>query len=775
MSVSISTVANPTPPYPTVWRSLLVMTVLGLTLFYSLQLWRIDLALPLRYSGDGLMFSAIIKNTLETGFYLNNPHLGAPFGAEYYDFPMMDGVSFLLIRIFGLFTPSFATVYNLSYLAGFLLAGCAAFLILRRMQIGFLLSLTGAVLYACLPFYFLRIEHLFLVTSYFIAPIIVWAALRILVNQPPFFDAAGKFRPFNLRWLIAALLAGTSGAYFAFFGVMLTVLAALINLITTRSWRGAVGGVLFVGLLGCSALLTLAPNIEYHREHGPNRQVAQRAPAESEVFGLRITQLLLPHPEHRSDALRGITESYNRSAPLVTENATASLGFIGAAGFLLLILVLLSGDRLSQGLPYLWELSVLNVSMVLYGTIGGFATLFALLVHPQIRSVNRISLFIGFAALAAVLLTVQALQRRMQDRTPRSHPDKWVVAGSGDASIIQMGAPCIGPVIAVLLLGFGLWDQISPYFAPNQAPIAAEFAQDADFVHAIERLAGPDALIHQLPYTVYPETPVHYQEGPYALLRGYLHSDHLRWSYGGIAGRPEDALLKKLGALPPGQQIALLVQAGFRGLYIERRAFRDHGQALEQQLREALPDPPLISRNGHLAFYPLPAAASSPVPATPEATAIRAQEALRAALTPPNLDALQFSQEIWPAFIAEVQGLSGAEPWGRWSDGATVTIRFKNPLPDAFILKIRAGAFGPNLSRPFTFSAGPERQELAITTPQSMGEMTEYALCFTHSQGTRTLEITVPQPQATATDPRRLGIALSSLRILPASEPCPKT
>ena len=216
--------------------------------------------------------------------------------------------------------------------------------------------------------------------------------------------------------------------------------------------------------------------------------------------------------------------------------------------------------------------------------------------------------------------------------------------------------PYIGSTLAVFLLGFGLWDQFSPYFAPNQTPIVAEFTQDAAFVRAIEDRAGPAALIYQMPYTAYPETPVHYQEGPYALLRGYLHSDHLRWSYGGIFGRPEDALLKKLGALPPSQQVTLLIQAGFRGLYIERRAYPDHGQALEQPLRERLPDPPLLSQNGHLAFYPFPVAPAL-TPTTPEATAARAQDVLRTALMPPlPPHMIRFNREQWPAFVAEVQG-----------------------------------------------------------------------------------------------------------------------
>lgn len=730
----------PALPCRAQWRPLLIVTAaLSLTLIYALRLWQVDFSLPLRYQNDGLQFSAIIKNTLETGFYLHNPHLGAPFGAEYYDFPMADGVSFLLIHLFGLFTTSFATVYTLTYLAGFLLAGLAAFLVLRRMRLDFLLALTGATLYACLPFYFLRIEHLFLVTSYYIAPIIVWAALRILTDQPPFFTATGRFRPLNPRWLIAAVLAGASGAYFAFFGVMLVALAALIHLITTRSGRGVASSALFISLLVSSTLLNLAPNLNYHRQHGPNVQVAQRAPAESEVFGLRITQLLLPHPHHRADLLRRLTENYNRTAPLITENATAALGLIGAAGFLLLILALLTSNRLTPGLPYLRELSILNVSMVLYGTIGGFATVFALLVHPQIRSVNRISLLIGFAALAAVLLLAQALHDRWRTRSPHT-----------------------GPVLALLLLGFGLWDQLSPYWAPDQRAIAAEFAQDAAFVRALEQRVGPTALIYQLPYTAYPETPVHYQEGPYALLRGYLHADHLRWSYGGITGRTGDTVLKKLSALPLRQQLDLLIEAGFGGIYIERRAYPDHGQALEQSLCQMLSDPPLISTNGHLAFYPLPAAGSA---TAPEVVAHRAQQVLQTTLLPPlppNL--ILFNQEQWPPFVARVRGLSGAEPWGRWSDDDTVTLRFKKPLPEVFLLKLRAEASASNLNKAFTFSTGSEQQRLVIT----MGEMAEYVLCFTRSPGAQRLDITIPSPQATATDPRRMGLALSSLRILPA-------
>jgi len=42
---------------------------------------------------------------------------------------------------------------------------------------------------------------------------------------------------------------------------------------------------------------------------------------------------------------------------------------------------------------------------------------------------------------------------------------------------------------------------------------------------------------------------------------------------------------------------------------------------------------------------------------------------------------IDFTQSGYPDFIAEVTGLSGHEPWGRWSEGDKATFRFKERLP----------------------------------------------------------------------------------------------
>ena len=50
----------------------------------------------------------------------------------------------------------------------------------------------------------------------------------------------------------------------------------------------------------------------------------------------------------------------------------------------------------------------------------------------------------------------------------------------------------------------------------------------------------------QLPYLYFPEAPSTAHLGPYDLVRGYLHSDDLAWSWGAVRGRGADWQLRTL-------------------------------------------------------------------------------------------------------------------------------------------------------------------------------------------------------------------------------------
>ena len=69
----------------------------------------------------------------------------------------------------------------------------------------------------------------------------------------------------------------------------------------------------------------------------------------------------------------------------------------------------------------------------------------------------------------------------------------------------------------------------------------SEFRHDAEFVQRIETVMTPGAMIFQLPVVAFPENPKVNRLNDYDLAKGYLHSTRLRWSYGAIKGRENDA------------------------------------------------------------------------------------------------------------------------------------------------------------------------------------------------------------------------------------------
>src|SRR5690606_13118282 len=98
--------------------------------------------------------------------------------------------------------------------------------------------------------------------------------------------------------------------------------------------------LLTVGLLAtvlfASFTVNVSPSLIYAHQHGKNI-VHGRAPAETEIYGLKIAQLLLPISDHRVSSLAEFKDTYSSSTPLVNENDTASLGVVGGFGFLVLI------------------------------------------------------------------------------------------------------------------------------------------------------------------------------------------------------------------------------------------------------------------------------------------------------------------------------------------------------------------------------------------------------------------------------------------------------
>lgn len=128
---------------------------------------------------------------------------------------------------------------------------------------------------------------------------------------------------------------------------------------------------------------------------------------------------------------------------------------------------------------------------------------------------------------------------------------------------------------------------------------------------------------------------------------------------------------------------------------------------------------------------------------------------------------LNFRSPLSYNTVARNYGLGNPESWGTWSIGHEVRIHFLNPLPRRFELHIVARAFGPNVQSKFLVNLGNQVAQLELKEHD-----TEHSLTFDNSGRLNDISITIPHPESPAelgisTDPRRLGIGLVELDIMP--------
>src|SRR5215210_873383 len=471
-----------------------------------LRLWRADLSVPFEYYGDVNLQHLLVRSVLDRGWYFENPMLGAPHGLELYDYPVLNGdtLNVVIVWLLGLLGLGSAAAMNVLYIASFPLVGLTGFLALRRLGAAPWPALVCAVLYAVLPFHFIRGEsHLFLAT-YYAVPAGAYLATAVL---------DGDRLRLGTAIGLAVLVGTASGSfYYASFTLVLVVLAAALRFAGTRDPRALrAGGLVAIALLAV-ALVQLGPTLVYRAVHGENTEVAQRHTFESEVYSLKLTQLVLPIDGHRIDAVARVKSGYSKKFP-AGEADSATLGIVGTLGLVWLFVVVFGAvvGRRARGRHT--SLAALALSSFLLATVGGLGTLVGV-VFPQIRAWNRLSVFIAFFALAAVALGLTALGERLRRRA--------------------VFAAVLGAVLVA-----GVLDQTTPAFIPSYGAVEAQWDADADYFSTLDSRLPKDTAVVQLPFETFPEPPAA-RQAIYEPAKAYLHTHKLRWSWGAMRGRPDD-------------------------------------------------------------------------------------------------------------------------------------------------------------------------------------------------------------------------------------------
>ena len=529
--------------------------------------WSVPFFSPL--AGDTLFHAVLVKSVIQNGWYLFNPLLGAPTGSALYDFKYAPTLHAAAFKILSLFSNDFGVVFNVYFVLTFPLATLTALFAFRNFGLARLPAFTASVLFAYLPFHVLRGQY-HLYVAYYMVPLGCIAALWL-------WEVEWTQRRVAVATLMCAALSFDL-PYWPFFTAFVLAVAGICAAVENKATRPLkIAGLLLGVILVCSAL-NLAPNFLYSLQHGSNPGALVRVPAEAELYGLKIVQMLLPVRNHRFPPFRRLQERYDSAAPLVNENSTAALGVVASVGFCVLLLMAFVETPLCTRWPVLRRLVRLNLAAVLLGTVGGFSSLFAFTLFAQIRCYNRISVLIGFLSLFAVGILLTEARRRVPVWAG------WLL--------------CLG------LVAFGLLDQI-PRNVDFYSKNLAKMANGRRFVRQIQTSLPKGAMVFELPYLQYPEGGNVGGMSDYEPLSPYLYSNNLKWSYGAIKGRSDDARQRQVALSTAPEMLDAIALMGFRGIYIDRDGYSDNARALESALGSMLTEQPLVSSDSRLTFFDL--------------------------------------------------------------------------------------------------------------------------------------------------------------------------
>ncbi len=536
--------------------------------------------------GDALSTQAVVfKGMVDNRWFLDNRWLGAPFGANVRDFAGPDFLILLAVKFVTLFTHQHILVRNIIAVASYPLVAVTALYALRRMGVRYSIALAGSLLYAFISYHQVRIAaHIFLAIGYFTAPLATLLTIRLYENEPLIIvSAAGRrglrFLSNRQTWVtfVWCVMMGLSGSvYYTFFSCYFMILAGVLAALRVRSVVPFLRAVCLDAVAGAAMIAGMLPLILQRWVHGTSNSVI-RNPEGTETYALKIVQLIIPGAGHRIPALQRLAEYYDRTAPLVNENATAYLGGVGVLGFLYLLYVMLRGEHHDLRLR---ALSLSNILAILLATIGGFSSVIGFLLTDEIRSYNRISVFIAFFALLALAVLAERFVA------------KYVTT--------RLRRTAVASLLSLLTLA-GLYDQYPQ--KTDYATLRKDYATQAEFIEKVEAALPAKSAVFQYPYFPFPEHGPMGKLPDYSEFWPYLHSKKLRWSYGTIRGRREAAWQANVAGLAPDQAVDTLIQAGFAGILVMRTGYADRAKALEEGLRAKLGAPTLVSADSHTAFY----------------------------------------------------------------------------------------------------------------------------------------------------------------------------
>ena len=529
---------------------------------------------------DVLWMLALVKAASEgSGVPLAWKHvtgLGAPSTANWTDWTFIEEVQPAILGIVSRAVGPFAAL-NIGMLLGHLLAAVTFYAVARHSDCLARWAFVGALAYGLAPFVFAQSPHHLTVQWAWHIPLFLlvwrWVATDpgIAPRSPRFWRAAG-----------IGFVAGLQNVYYTNILCQLTLLGAAIQYVRNRAKPALLSALAVIGAAAFAFGLMNIDTWTYKLFHGANNGGLVREYKWLEIYGLKLVDLFIPPLNHHSGMLSAFALAHRKAAPLLDEFASYQ-GIVGLACLLWLVGTAVTAmvRRRERDVPMeAWQL----LWIVLMFTTGGLNAIIGSLGFTMFRGACRYSIVILAITLLYAARRLSAIERTAAAAAPDDR------------------RPMLWNAVAAVLCLLILWDQVPPALkAEKTAIISRQIDADRQFTARMEAALPAGAMVFQLPIMEFPEAPAP-GVPPYDHLRPYLFGNRLRYSFGGVKGRPDSDWQKDLARLPSLEKVVEEIKGrGFAAIYINRNGFPDRARAIEEKLLEmGYSKPPIRNASGEL-------------------------------------------------------------------------------------------------------------------------------------------------------------------------------
>ncbi|WP_026499120.1 hypothetical protein [Butyrivibrio sp. WCD2001] len=558
----------------------------------AVRAWETNFCLEDSFGGDGMLCQLLIKSIANNGIrglwidnYLGAPELSSLVDTPFLDLPMGMEI-FMLTRVI----KSTRAVLWAMYIISYPCIGVFMYVLVTRKLTDYqVLNAAIAIAYSIAPYHFIRAMGHSTLSRYYSVPICVFISMLIIEEEYRKGSPVryGKFK--TICMYLLCLLLGLSNIYYAFFGLVCIFSAVLIKILRTKSVRVLWNEALAVYFTLLGVFIGLFPHIYYTIKYGENSVAGVRYPQETEMFALKIIQLVLPCGYNRIPFLRNMNTAYSTAAFNINENGMASLGLLATIGFICACGIIVSkfafdnNERTDRPSRRLTLFSFLILVLIVYSMGGGIGTIVAYLITPEIRALNRCSIVISCLSLCVLNILVG----KLYDFSKRN---KTLLAFYS---------------IVLMAVGLTLYSEVRISDKGWQEPLKERNEICHRFFDDVQNSLEKGTLIYQLPHTDFPESLPSGTMTFYEPALAYVMTDGFMWSYGGIMGRDTKAHDLYIDDGISDDFVNGIKEAGFTAVYIDTKGYDDGGEEIISFYSDELGLSPIISDDASLYLYVL--------------------------------------------------------------------------------------------------------------------------------------------------------------------------